>query len=427
MSEKRKAPLAPEGARENKRRPPIIELTATEIRSDADDSSASRSSSETDPDPPPTKEAPASEHHMASARATRTLNGVGIVVAAAAILGTVVGFVLAIMLWSRGTPQIAPGANDVGAQIPDLQRQITNLHNRLTANDSADVDTLMMRVAKIENAVIALQKTNSVDLGQRLNTIEKTTNSLGVAFDALNRRDDSLAEQIRHLREQADAAEKTASQLRNSVRQAEQSTSAVAPNIQQHIAALEQSVKDANTDRAKFAAAEKSIQLALSANTLRTAVISGLPYQDELKQAKSLTHDEKILAPLEPFAATGLLKQGTLANELRDLIPVIKKVIRNEIPTDGFLERLQANFSKLVRITPINTPSVDSTAGLLTRLDKAASNDDIAAALNEVMNLPESARVPAQTWIKKVQERQAALAATQSFAASSTRHLGSTE
>src|SRR6476660_781014 len=109
MSEKRKAPLAPESAHEGKRRPPIIELTATEIKSEVDESGASKSGSETGPDPSPNEEKSRSEHHMAFEKAARTLNGVGIVVAAAAILGTVVGFVLAILLWSRGTPQITSG------------------------------------------------------------------------------------------------------------------------------------------------------------------------------------------------------------------------------------------------------------------------------------------------------------------------------
>ena len=125
MSDKRKAPLAPEGAQSKKRRVPIIDLTATEIKSDMDEHVVFKAKPETDENPSPAKE---KSEHIASENVAhrQKLNQLAIAVLATAILGTVAGFIVAVMLWSKDVPQATTNANDVNAQITELQRQITN-------------------------------------------------------------------------------------------------------------------------------------------------------------------------------------------------------------------------------------------------------------------------------------------------------------
>ena len=267
---------------------------------------------------------------------------------------------------------------------------------------------------------------NGGDVAQRLNATENSIKSLRAALDGFVSRNDTIAGQIARLNEQTDATEKAVTQLRSV--QHEQTTSAATdPNLlnslQQRIATLEQSIDDTNAEITKLAASEKTIQLAFSANALRAAVMSGTPYQDEFKQAKSLFKDNKILAPLEPFAGSGIVSEATLAGELRNLIPTIKEFIRTEAPPTNFLQRLQVNFNNLVRITPLNVPPSDNVSDVLVRLDNAAAHSDIGAALSELMKLPEQARAPAQAWIKKAEAHQMALAAAQLLATKSTRRF----
>ena len=139
---------------------------------------------------------------------------------------------------------------------------------------------------------------------------------------------------------------------------------------------------------------------------------------------KSLGADEKALAPLEPFAATGVPTQAALAHELQALIPAMLKLSGAQAPAGGFLERLQANAGQLVRIRPVDAPPGDDASAVLARIEIDAARADIAAALNDLGKLPDAARAPAQAWIAKAQARQAALTAARAFAVETARALG---
>ena len=92
---------------------------------------------------------------------------------------------------------------------------------------------------------------------------------------------------------------------------------------------------------------------------LRDAVLVGAPFADELAAVKSLGGDDKALAPLAPFATTGVPTAQSLAHELHALLPAMLKISGASAPEGGFLERLQANAGKLVRIRPVTAPTGD--------------------------------------------------------------------
>jgi hypothetical protein len=89
----------------------------------------------------------------------------------------------------------------------------------------------------------------------------------------------------------------------------------------------------------------------------------------------------------------------------------------------SFLEKLQANASNLVRISPATAPSGDQPADVLARLEVEAAHNDIAAAASDVGKLPEAAQAPAKDWLARVKARQAARAAADELAAASARAL----
>ena len=211
---------------------------------------------------------------------------------------------------------------------------------------------------------------------------------------------------------------------------AKEATAAVDPAqldaLQKHVAALEQSLAAARGEIAMASATDRTARLALSAVALRAAVASGHPYQADLAQAKALGADEKQLAPLAQFAASGVPAKSALAHELRALIPALLKTSGAQEPPKGFLERLQANAGKIVRFSPINAPQGGTPADRLARIEIAAAHDDIHAALADLDKLPQEARAPAQAWIDKVKAREQALAAARAFAASTAHALGQT-
>ncbi len=95
-----------------------------------------------------------------------------------------------------------------------------------------------------------------------------------------------------------------------------------------------------------------------------------------------------------------------------------------QAPAGSFLERLQANAGKLVRIRPLDVPAGDDASAVLARIEIETAHADVDSALADLGKLDAAARAPAQAWISKAQARQAALAAARELAGRSARALG---
>ncbi|MCF8478452.1 MAG: hypothetical protein K9G60_15600 [Pseudolabrys sp.] len=375
-----------------------------------------------------------SEKHMAPGPNTTAA------VLLAGVAGALVMSLVLFGVWLSGLlPIDNSGATAANARVMALENQVQELLQRpapvADAGDPKAVDALTARVGKMEQAIAAIPAdapAADAALVKRVADAENAMKSLGVALTALNRRSDEIAANAAQAGARADAAEKLVTELRGGLQDVSKTASAGASAVeltalQQRIAALEQSVKTARDEIAKVAASapDTSARLALTAAALRDAVLRGAPFDDELEQAKSLGGDEKILAPLAPFAASGVPSAKALAQELSALLPDMLKAAGAQKPSGSFIERLQANARQLVRVRPLDAPPGDDTAAILARVEIAAARADIPAALAELGKLTEAQRAPAQGWIAKANNRQAALAASRQFAAAAARSLGS--
>jgi hypothetical protein len=412
MADKRTTPEAPEGApqaapersRRTKRAAPTIELTATEVP-------PPQQAAAPQPDPPPAAEEPApGKTAAAETQPART----GVTFGVAALTGGAAGLAGALLVL-------------LGLYVAGLVHPATSTTTTTQAADSKAIDALAQRVGALETEIKNLPP-GDAGVAARLAAAESAMKSLGVALAALSRRNDDIAANADQARERADAAQKAIAELRASVQDAAKTSSAgITPAeleaLQSRIAALEQSTKLARDDIAKASSADVAARLALSAASLRDAVTSGAPFSAELTQAKVLGADDKILAPLAPFAATGVPAAPALGHELNALLPTMIKNA-DAAPQGGFLDRLQANAGRLVRIRPVSAPPGDEPSAVLARLEIDAAKADIAAALADLGRLDEATRAPAQGWIEKAQARQAALEAVHKFAADTARALG---
>ena len=293
--------------------------------------------------------------------------------------------------------------------------------------DTQAVDALRQRLSKIEHDIANLPPGDAT-VADRLTAADSAMKSLGIALAAINKRSDDAAANAKQAEERAAAAEKAVSDLRDSVQSAKQQASAAVDAgqlaaVQQRVAALEQSMKDARAQLAANATSDQAARLALSAAALRDAVERGAPYQAEFAQAKALGADDSALAPLASLAASGVPSQQALARALNDLMPALVKAAGVQDAPGGFLDRLQANASSLVRISPVNAPPGDKPSDVLARIEVAATHDDIAAALDDIGKLPEAARERAADWVNKATARQKALAAARAFASDAARGL----
>jgi hypothetical protein len=414
MADKRTTPEAAASASRRKRAAPTIDLTATEVQP----ASAAGEPSPSDPAPPAQEQAAAEQEAAPAGNDPSAENSLnwrrahmsGPTLAAGAA-GAAIMTLLLFGLWLTGLLPV----RDAGSTV-------------VSAVDTKSIDTLNGRIVKIEESMSKIP-VGDAGVTERVVAAENAMRALGLTLAALTRRSDDVAANAALALDRSEAAEKAVTELRSSVQDAAKEatknasagiSSAELDALQQRIAGLEQSAKIA----AQTAAPDMSARLALSAAALRDATVSGAPFVAALAQARSLGADQKAVAPLEPFAASGVPTPATLAQELRALLPAMLKMSGAQAPESGFLERLQANAGKLVRIRPVDAPPGDNASAVLVRIEIEAAHNDITGALSDLGKLPDTARAPAQAWIKKASERQAALAAARAFAIETARALG---
>src|SRR5262249_60435516 len=87
---------------------------------------------------------------------------------------------------------------------------------------------------------------------------------------------------------------------------------------------------------------DKAVRVATVAVALRSAVERNGPFAAELAAARSLGLDEKALASLEPFAATGVPTRNELFRSLSALVPELRRLSMPPGRDLGYFDRLQA-------------------------------------------------------------------------------------
>jgi len=408
MADKPTTPDPAEGARPRKRQAPTIDLTATEVAGTAATETPAAADAEAEAvqaETPEMKEETRAEAAADKPPGANVSQGTPVPwhVFAAGFAGAAFMTIALVALWFAGlvpARETAPNAAPAGV-------------------DAASIAALNERIGKIESSVAKFPASDAT-MAQRLAAADNSVKAANAALAALNKRDDELAAIAAEARARADGAEKTVAELRNSLQDISRNASA-APSaadvdvVQKRLAAMEQAVKNAPNDRAA--------RLAVSAAALRDAVVSGAPFAAELDEVRTLGAGDQALAPLVPFAANGILQAGPLAAELRAVIPAMEKSAGAQAPKGGFLERLEANAEKLVRIRPVDAPVGDDPSTVLARIEIESSRANIDALLSDLGKLDAATRAPAQAWMARAQARQAAIAAARRLAADTAHAL----
>jgi hypothetical protein len=393
------------------RRPPTIELKATEVDADKPaaappDAAAAASADEHTEAPDQQASNPQASTEETFGRPADERSGILLKSSAVGgFIGAIATGAIVAGLWFAGfgsNREVAPASTSAaqpGSAAPP------------SAND-ADI---LARLDKIERTIQAPRPEPA--LGNRMAAAEAEAKSLADTLAALNRRVDDIAATSQSAAKQANAAAAAA----DSAKSADQT------NVQHgdidalanRIAALESAVKSLSEDVAHRASGinDQAARLAVAAQALRAAVERGVPYEAELKAVQALGADQNATAPLEPFAATGVPTAAALARELATLTPALERATATASGATSFLGRLEANAQQLVRVTPVDAPPGNDPAAVMTRIKIDTAHRDIAAALNEVAALPDSAKSLTSDWVSNAEARNAAIAASRQIAA----------
>jgi len=361
------------------RRPPTIELTATEVGSSAAQSGTAAPKSDA---PNQSAETRANDRPAGRLKSHAISAGLGALVMVAIIGG----------LWIAGFGQSPQ------AVAPVMPRASVSTAPQVAPDISS------AQLNKIEAALQAQQA-----LTDRVAAAEAQTKSLSDSLAALNKRLDEIAE-----------AAKTANQA--AVQRGDLDA------LTNRVAALESAIKalSDNASHPRSAATDQAARLTIAAEALRATVERGAPYQAELAAVQSLGADANALTPLQPFAATGVPSAATLAQSLATLTPSLRQAANTAADGDSFLGRLEANAQQLVRFTPINAPTGNNPSAVIARMNVEAERGDIAAALADAAQLPDAAKALAADWVKQAGAREAALTASRQIAADALAALNKT-
>jgi hypothetical protein len=381
----------PPRASRSRRRPPTIDLKATEIAADPPPQSTPDEPAPAPESPPietPEPHAAADEGPPPPPQPPRRMAAMWSMLGGSAG-GAIIALIVIFLVW--GAPwRWHEVRQQQDARIAALDTTVRELAARKPppSADPKAVAALAERVARVEAAASAPQSAPDPTVGNR--AIEQRIGALADEIAALRRRTDAIAAE-------AQAAQRGA-----------------------NVAAA--NAERAQTAEARGAADERAVRLALVAEMLKAAVARGDPFRAELDAAKALAADKAALAPLEAFADTGVPTAAALGQQLRALLPAMRRAVEPKGAADaGFLQRLRANAERLVRIQPIGERAGDDASAILARIDGKLGRGDIAGVLSELKSLPPNVRAPADDWVKRAEAREAAIAAIRRFAAT---HVG---
>jgi hypothetical protein len=392
----------------SRRRPPTIDLTATEVEPDrpAPDGAGGESRDRAQDEP--------------RERAAKTFAGGFGWHALSALAGAIVVAAIGAGIWFAGvlpsqTAAPAPSDNSVSAISAQLDKIQAELQPQ-SANTA-----LASRVADLQAQVKALSDS--------LTAINRRLDEIAVAAKDAREHADSAAAAAQSATDNANAATAAAKSAADKADAAAQAVNGATQNSVQRsdldalaarIAALEKSISTLSTATTSEAtsADDRGARAAIAAEALRAVVERGASYQAELAAVKSFGADQSAVAALEPFAASGVPTDAELAHELAQLLPSLQPQSGTASSSGGsFLGRLEENAKSLVRVTPINAPPGDDPSSVLARLNVDAARADIAAALTDIAKLPQSAKPHADAWVQKANARNAAIAASRRIAA----------
>jgi hypothetical protein len=367
-----------------RRPPPTIDLEASEISSATRNPAAPLEAKESEPAP---SEEPKGPKGAASGTAPQAAGTRSAAPVSPWVVAPVSGAVAAALVigvgWMLGWPPV---------QAPTAARQV----------DAAVIDGLTARIAGIESRIS--KPVTDQAAAARADALEKSLAALRGELSATRAQSEKLAASVGDIKSAGGpAAAPDLTALNERIAQLENAT-----RVQ--IAATAQ----ANAKPADDVPLRRIVAAAL----LDVLVRTGEAYPAALTAAKALSPNAEALKPLDVFAAKGLPNQNALCRELLDLVPRLSPPAQQDAATTGagLVERLQAGAAKLVRIERTSTVGNDRGA-IVARVTAAALRNNAGEARRELETLSPDDRAAAQGWIEKLDAREAALAASRSFAA----------
>jgi hypothetical protein len=363
---------APPPTPKRRRRPPTLELKATEVGGQSAAAEAPQAER-------------SAEHHASDSIDWRAL------LTNAQVTG-VVG-VLAGALLVFGLMTLFGNRSGGDARVTELSHEVKNLSSR--------IETLANR---------PLPQPDSAGFAQRIDRLTAAIGDSEQRLASIERRPAQQAPDLSTVNQRTAAIETAIKDLRGALtelrRAAEQTPPAAIPQaidaLTNRIGGLEERISALVAPRAAASTAALATEIG-TLNALSDALKSGLPFMKELEAARVQLGDRAApLAVLEPYAGKGIPTMAALAESLSQLAP---HLTRAPSADTSVLGRLLDNAARLVEVRPVGEPEGKGAGALVARAETKLARGDVAGALAEVDQLPDSAKAAASTWIAAARQR----------------------
>jgi hypothetical protein len=332
------------------------------------------------------------------------------------VLIALIGLWLADMVPARDTGTVA-----LQQRVAALTTQLRDLSNRPVA-DNTTTEKLAQRLASLEQTVANTPRAAADPaLAPRIATTEQAVKASDNALAGLSERVAAQSARVDTLEKTIADVANTAATSQAAASPASSTDAAANAALAARLDAVERSLA---TQADAVRTPDSATRRAVATLALRDVAASGSPFTAELSAVRSLGIDATATAALAPFAATGLPSVATLLQQASTLLPAIRQAAETNAPRgSGFLDRLEANASRLVRIRPVGEATGSDPVAILARVEDHLAKRDLSGTLMQLKTLPPSMRAPAEEWIGRVEARQQALDASHRLAAEQARRL----
>jgi hypothetical protein len=347
-----------------KARPPVIELTATDVTPEqAAESRAEETAPQQEQKPEQQKaEAPPRAASAPTSPPPAEQRNPMLFAAVAGMIGLLTGaliLALIVLFASDGVKRMMASATET-------------VSGSVAMNDFASVRERTGELAK-----------NQGEMQKRLTDLETQIKTLDPA--ALKARIDGLESSLKD--------------TRDFVEEAQTGSSVIGAALVERLGALEEQLKKISPRPAAANAAE-----VVALGALQDAIASGKPVAKELGVVRSMLGEAAApLAPFESSASAGLPTIAVLRQRFAALAP---KLAREPEKNGGYFSKLLSSAGRLVEVRPVGEVAGTSAGAVTARIETRLARGDLSAALDEAAQLPEPAKTEAAAWVAAAKQRR---------------------
>jgi len=143
----------------------------------------------------------------------------------------------------------------------------------------------------------------------------------------------------------------------------------------------------------------------IAVTALRQAATGSGPFANELAAVSALGTEESEIAALQPLAATGAPSKADLIAAFPAVADQIRIAAAKVDPGASLIDRLTASAGSLVSVKPSGPMAGPSATAVVSRMEAAVKDGNLAEALREGDGLDAIARAPLADWAAKAGQR----------------------